>query len=527
MVYHIMVLPDGSEIKSGAMLDPVILQLQVTEKVNTETELTFGAVCSAMVEATVWATAGCPVSAGDQVTLYRVTEAGDREKVGIFTMEKPTGSGGCIYKLTAYDAVRALDRDLTQFLSGLQGWPYSILSFAQLVCAECGLTLKNKSTSEDEPAVAADDEELSTDLPNGDFPVQQFTAKDVTGRQLLSWVAEATGSFCRADADGVLELTWYEAADQEISPSGENFYYTGSLSYEDYRVAAIDKVVVRWESGDVGTGWPEDLDGENVYIIEGNPLLIAQDATTLLPVAQTLYERLLPVTYTPCKVSIPDDRDIRAGQILPLTTLQGNVLTMYVMECVTQGGKRTISCTGSADRSAASSAAKSSYKALSGKVLRMQKDVDGIRAENADTTGKLAKLTMDIDGITAEVSQQEAELETMRQSVTLVEQSAQQVKISVEQIQQEGVSRVTTKKNYTFDEKGLNISGSDGMENLLDETGMHVRRSGQALLLATKDGVDATDVTVRNYLVIGKHARFEDYTDGTDSKRTACFSLEE
>lgn len=526
MVYHIMVLPDGSEIKSGAMLDPVILQLQVTEKVNTETELTFGAVCSVMVEATVWATAGCPVSAGDKVTLYRVTAAGDREKVGIFTMEKPTGSGGCIYKLTAYDAVRALDRDLTEFLSGLQGWPYSILNFAQLVCAQCGLTLKNKSTSEDEPTVAALDEEHSTDLPNGDFPVQQFTAKDVTGRQLMGWVAEATGTFCRADVDGVLELSWYEVSEQEITPSGENFYYTGSLSYEDYQVAAIDKVVVRWESGDVGTVWPEDRDGENVYIIEGNPLLIAQDAGTLLPVVRTLYERLLPVTYTPCKVSIPAERSIRAGLIVPLTTLQGNVLNMYVMERVTQGGKHIISCTGSADRSIASAAAKSSYKALSGKVLRLQKDVDGIRAENADTTGKLAKLTMDINGITAEVSQQETALDTVRQSVTKVEQSARQVKISVEQMQQAGVAKVKTRKNYTFDENGLKISGTSGMENLLDETGMHVRRSGQELLQATNEGVIATDVTVRNYLVIGKYARFEDYTDGTDSRRTACFSLE-
>jgi len=63
------------------------------------------------------------------------------------------------------------------------------------------------------------------------------------------------------------------------------------------------------------------------------------------------------------------------------------------------------------------------------------------------------------------------------------------------------------------------------MENLLDNTGMYVRRSGQVILQANAAGVVATDVTVRNYLVIGTHARLEDYTGSTDGNRTACFYL--
>ena len=59
------------------------------------------------------------------------------------------------------------------------------------------------------------------------------------------------------------------------------------------------------------------------------------------------------------------------------------------------------------------------------------------------------------------------------------------------------------------------------MENLLDNTGMYVRRSGEVILQANAAGVQATDVVVRNYLVVGTHARFEDYPVG----RTACFYL--
>jgi hypothetical protein len=47
----------------------------------------------------------------------------------------------------------------------------------------------------------------------------------------------------------------------------------------------------------------------------------------------------------------------------------------------------------------------------------------------------------------------------------------------------------------------------------------------EVMLQADTDGVIATDVKVRNYLIIGSYARLEDYTDGAGGKRTACFYL--
>ena len=61
------------------------------------------------------------------------------------------------------------------------------------------------------------------------------------------------------------------------------------------------------------------------------------------------------------------------------------------------------------------------------------------------------------------------------------------------------------------------------MENLLNETGMFVKRSGEVILKADQEGVTAVDVTVGNYLIVGDHARFEDYSSAVDGKRTACF----
>ena len=76
-----------------------------------------------------------------------------------------------------------------------------------------------------------------------------------------------------------------------------------------------------------------------------------------------------------------------------------------------------------------------------------------------------------------------------------------------------------TSTGYTFDGEGLRIArGGTQMENLLDHSGMYVRRAGETILRANHEGVVATDVQVRNFLHIGKYSRLEDY-----GGRTACF----
>ena len=91
------------------------------------------------------------------------------------------------------------------------------------------------------------------------------------------------------------------------------------------------------------------------------------------------------------------------------------------------------------------------------------------------------------------------------------------------------MSKVSNEFGLTIDESAVTIhrSGSE-MTNSLDEKGMYVVRSKgtskeTVMLQADAYGVIATDVKVRNYLNVGDYARFEDYNNGTDSKRTACF----
>lgn len=100
---------------------------------------------------------------------------------------------------------------------------------------------------------------------------------------------------------------------------------------------------------------------------------------------------------------------------------------------------------------------------------------------------------------------------------------ADDVSIVVQQHLSGGVDEVVTKTGYRFGADGLNVSKSGSeIENTVDHTGMYVTKSGDEILVANKDGVDAKDLHAKTYLIIGKdegRSRFEDY----GINRTACF----
>lgn len=116
------------------------------------------------------------------------------------------------------------------------------------------------------------------------------------------------------------------------------------------------------------------------------------------------------------------------------------------------------------------------------------------------------KITSSIEGINGRVSQ--------------LEQTANGVEIRVSTLESTEPDHVRTVTNkYTFDDEGLKIHrAGDEIENKIDNTGMYINRDEENLLTVNNIGVNALNITTRQYLVIGDHARFEQYGD-----RTACF----
>ena len=388
MVKNILVLDDGTEIAAGTVGQNAILSLTCTETVSKTTDLCPGAACSNKLEITIWVEPGTdlPITSGTRLTHYRET-SGHRTLAGTYWAVKPTSQTRNTYKVYAYDAVSRLDSVQSTWLRSIQDqFPMTLWAFAGLVAQRCGVTIANNS------------------LPrNGTYLVQAFYADNLTGRQLLAWVAEASCTFLRATPDGKIEFAWYTDynASQSIGPA---VYIRDGLSHDKFQTAPVVKVQIRQSDDDVGVLYPSDESGPNALVIQGNLLLTSATAEALKPVAQAIFETMQGVTYTPLKVTVPADFPLPApGNIVSVTDARGNVLSSYIMTRKISGQQVTLESTGNATRDGTAAVNEQSYKNLTGKMLEIKTSVDGLEVKASDLTGKYTDLKATVDGLSSEV----------------------------------------------------------------------------------------------------------------------------
>ncbi len=543
MEQHTLYLPSGQKITAGTVGQAAIREMRLTHCVASGQQALPGSVCSAMLECRLFDSEGL-IGAGDRLTLYT-----GQKQTGVFYAEKPERISANCCALTAYDPISRLDREIGPLLDSLR-WPVSLYTLAKETCAYCGVELATEQ------------------IPNGDYAVERFYRPGLSARGLMQWICQLSGRFCVANAEGKAELRWFAPADLEAGPEEQDglsqkwqaghltlrlpetiaadgvisgqvsaawedsalaltvadglpveFYYEGGCVCSDYTVAAVDAVSLSL-SGVTGQ-YPET--GENVYAVSGNPLLGGATEARLQQLAKTLYEILQTVTYTPCTLRLRSDAPVEAGQILRF--IRGKqTCCAYIMTSCRNAGSLELTSAGSPSLNSASSTVSRREEDAEGRLLELEIGVTGLYLENRQDREAASALMMTVDGIAGEVRAQNEALSRLEQTAKGFDLSVQTVTERLDSMEQEGVAKVTTRRrHYTFDDTGLHIRfDGEQMENSLDHTGMYVRRGGDTMLCATDAGVQAVDVTVGNYLQIGKHACIEDYGDD----RTACFYME-
>lgn len=411
MYYDKFVLADGSVLYDN------IVSVSWTEQVNSDSDnITPGAVCANAIDISFWIGSDdtLKIAQGTELTYYKVDDYTAVEtKIGVFTCEKPEKDGSNKYKVTAYDNVTKLDIDVSDWLNAL-AFPVSISSFATQLAAKCGLEFAN-----------------STPI-NGDYSVQAFTATNVTGRELMKMVAQAAGSFIRANADGNLEYDWYVTNSKlSIAPngspngfyfktakdkedkilhdrqvvrlrtadvvSGRTPYFSGQLAFSDFTVTAIDKVQVKQSDDDVGVIYPADATGTNALIISANKLLVTDSDATLRPYVKNLYDRLNNMVYVPCSnIQTPETLDIRAGDIVTVTDGKREFVT-WITSVKHSGNKCTFESVGSIVRNTTTAVNNAKYNSKQ-KILEISATVDGL-------TVKAEQTTKDINGLSTQYTE--------------------------------------------------------------------------------------------------------------------------
>ena len=473
MLRHRIRLSDGTVLESGTPTGNAIIKVKLTEEVNdnSEEDLMPGAASTSCLELELLIPEGnVQITHGDEVELWRVdTETQEEVQVGIFLAEQPTKSSANKYKVTAYDRMTLLDKDLSLWLREQQGnFPMTLEALVQAVVAACGLQMADATLDK---------------LPNSNYQVQAFYDDGITGRKIIRWAAQALCRFARMTPAGQLEFAWYTdharsgigpgagsawtaldlAGQLLVTADGELWtfaqpqagYFSGTLSYEDYTTAPIDKVQIRQSDDDVGVIYPPDEAGTNALVIQGNLLLATQTADALRPVAQAIYETMRGVVYTPLQVSIPLAADAPApGEIITVSDAYGRTMQAYIMQRTISGPKVTLESTGNARRDSTAALNSQKWKNLQGKVLEIKADVDGLNIKASDLAGGLTSLELTVDGLRTEVS---GKLDG-EEAQTLIDQSLKSISLSAST---SGTTSTLTIKagDVTLSSAQINFSG--------------------------------------------------------------------
>ena len=450
MLRNKLVRSDGSVIDSS-----VIISCEFTEEVNSNTNLSVGNVSASELVVEILSTA--PVQQGEILTYY-IIEDGVETKIGIFNAEKPTVATKTTMQFSAYDNIIKTEKLFSDWLREKQDqFPMSLLSLVQHACSHCGVTL------------------ATTDFPHSDLSVGAFYGDGITCRQILAWASAIAGRFVRARADGKLEFAWYvDTQDTLIVPSKarvESYvevrddgdgnvslkskgltvtddgagnvtlladgvsvtttdsgitlttteviipFFQGTLAYENYNTSLIERVQINHATDDVGVIYPAEATG-NCFTVSENMILGVVDRDAVTQVATDLYNHLNSITYVPFHATVPKTIRVRAGDIVSVMDGYGNYFAGLVMKVSISPSGTVIESTG--DKSYASGAAVASekYANLTGKMLRVEKSVDGLKMVASSLEGAAASLRFDIDGLNSTVSDASDNFSKFEQTAT-------------------------------------------------------------------------------------------------------------
>lgn len=362
MIKTILMLEDGTEIMAGRNQVNAIQSVSVEENCNSGEELLLGSVCSQKISVNIISPKNIlPIKAGEKIIIYE-EQNGERRKKGIFNAEKPQRKSQNTTNVVAYDNISLLDKDVTDWFNSLKEFPYSAFDMANMACEYCGLNLVN------------------SDLRNGSFQINETKLESVTARQIIQWIGEICGYFCIANEDGGVIYKWYKNNEKTIGAirnSSSCVFFSGTLTYEDYEVKNIDKIVIRKSDDDVGVSFPNDVDGDNAYIIQSNPFLMSsENLENVKCVADNLYGLLKDVAYTPCRVKIPSSFDFNIGDIINIIDANNIEISAYIMSKNRSGQVETLESTGSFERESSIGLYSTSFSREYGKDLNTKKIIE-------------------------------------------------------------------------------------------------------------------------------------------------------
>ena len=444
--------------------------------------------------------------------------------------------------ITAYDALyKATSHKLSEV--GLST-PYS----ARDIASACALTLGLSGVVV--IGVGSDETCFDAVYANGanfdtivDEEGNQTFVGEETFREVLDAIAEATQTIYYIDNAENLVFKRLDRDGNAVLTINKNNYFTLKSS-ENRRLSTICRAT------ELGNNISKSLTetGSTQYIWE-NPFW---EARTEIEIAELVEEALAAIgglTINQFECSWRGNHSLEIGDKIALITKDNQTVYSYLLDDVIQytgGLSQTTrwSYTESEENPSNPTNLGEKLNRTFARVNKVDQEISIVR----ETTETTAEILLNEDGIVSRVNNIDSEIygdglttgiipeiddlnrkyaRMGSQVETKVGEEDFTIKVSTILKEENEIGGVKiSNTNFTFNDEGLSISKSGyEMETLVNQDGMRISKLGDEVLVANNEGVSAVDLHAQTYLIVGVNSRFEDYSSGSDSKRTACFYI--
>ena len=157
----------------------------------------------------------------------------------------------------------------------------------------------------------------------------------------------------------------------------------------------------------------------------------------------------------------------------------------------------------------------------------ISEQISNIEKSFADLKINTNSIVASVKDVSAKIDDVDRQVFSNQEKISSLELTSYNMNLQFKNISDNGVTKVNTETGFTFDKDGMMVDATDSTtKTQITTDGMTVYKkesdTQNAILEATSEGVNATNLHANTYLIVGKdkgRSRFEDY----GSNRTGCF----
>ena len=275
--------------------------------------------------------------------------------MGVYIIELPTKRKVQLINAVGFDQMTKLDAICDTWWNGLN-WSggLTLLQIVNSMAAQLGVSVSSNTAS------AIVNSSLS-------FTAAPFDTVEVTYREVLEVIAEATGTVARFDRNGALDLRWIDTPTISGNPITINTDTMGNqclaLNVAEYNVSQIDLLRAKFAEGDIGVTVGS---GTNEYVVQNNLFLNGANTATITDKLTPIYNRLNGAAqYTPISGRFIFDWSVEAGDIINIVNDSTTYAVPIFQQTMTWRGGYVVSdmiCDGDKTRPVLDSATRDYYR---------------------------------------------------------------------------------------------------------------------------------------------------------------------